>query len=176
MKRHAHRSLVFFGAALLLAGCGGLSTEDATQLVEAAPQFQEIPKAEIIDGIATRGGIPLYDGLLDLRLVALHPGPAARVTASGRERFKSFRSAPEPYSRYVIPLATGRQILHVSVANHTRSQAEAEVRWRYDLTDIGQSVANRDPTDQHGLKGERVYRAMFTKYADGWRLESFAPK
>lgn len=176
MKRHACCSFVLFGAALLLAGCGGLSTEDAMRLVEAAPQFQEIPRAEVIDGIATRGGIPLYDGLKDVGLVAIHPGPAARVTASGRERLKPFRSTPEPYGRYVIPFATGRRILHVSVANPTRSQAEAEVRWRYDLTDIGQSVANRDPTDQHGLKGERVYRATFTKYDDGWRLESFVPK
>jgi hypothetical protein len=161
---------------LLLAGCGGLSTDDATRLVEAAPQFRELPKAELIDGIATRGGISLYAGLVDLGLVAIHPGPAARVTASGKERFKPFRSAPEPYGRYVIPLATGRRILHVSLANHTRSQAEAEVRWRYDLTDIGRSVANRDPTDQHRLKGEQVYRATFTKYDDGWRLEAFAPK
>lgn len=162
--------------SVLLTGCGGLSKVDSTRLVEAAPQFQELPTAEVIDGIATRGGIPLYAGLVDLGLVAIHPGPAARVTAAGRERFKSFRSAPEPYSRYVIPLATARRILHVSVVNHTRLQAEAEVRWRYDLTDIGQSVANRDATDQHGLKGERVYRATFTKYDDGWRLESLAPK
>ena len=158
----------------MLAACGKLSSPEAQRLVAESGVFKEVPTATLFEGHATRGGDPLYAGLVDMRLVAIHPGPAARLTRLGQQRIEPW-SAGRP-GQYTIPFATGRRITSVRVANLNGTTADAEVRWTYDLTDIGQSIANRDTTDQYRLKGEHVERATFTKYDDGWRLEGLAPK
>jgi len=159
---------------LLLAACGKLSPEEAQRLVVESEQFKTLPTATFFDGYATRGGgDALYDGLVDMRLVVIRPGPSARLTRLGQQRIGRWSSAP---NQYAIPLATGRRITSVRVANLAEATADAEVRWTYDLTDIGQSVANRDRTDHYRLGGDRAYRASFRKYDDGWRLEEFTPK
>jgi hypothetical protein len=167
---------------LFLAACGRLSPSEATRLVSATERFQKLPTESFDENARVRGDDALTEalraaGLVEIRREWVAAGFAsgnedrAHLTTVGRARMAPWKWA---YSIYNVPFATKRRVVNTNVSNLTSATAEAEVRWAFELTDIGEQLA------KHGyqwggekLDTEHIFTASFKKYDDGWHFESF---
>jgi hypothetical protein len=178
----SRRILTLAVVCLSLAACGGLSSSEATRLVSATEDFGKLPTESFNADAQVRGSHAVTGALRDLGLIEVRREWIAAGFASGNEDRAHLTTAGRTrmapwkwmYNIYNVPFATKRRIVSVRVSNLTSATAEAEVRWVFELTDIGEQLAKHDY--QWGgdkLDAEHTFTAAFKKYDDGWHFESF---